>query len=145
MNECAARVRRAGRLPPVGWRAVDRGHPPLTPLPRFRVSHAQRGRVRVVEVDGDVDMLTAPALAGTACDDGSFDGVVLDLANVRFMSLTGVRVIFSLSRMLSRRGGGVALACVHRDVARVLEMSGLAGTLLIADDVPAAVRLLETS
>jgi hypothetical protein len=37
----------------------------------------------------------------------------------------------------------MALACVQPNVARVLELSGLADALLVADDVPAAIRLIE--
>jgi anti-sigma B factor antagonist len=120
----------------------DGGCPPLRPLPAFRVSHVQRGRVRVVEVEGEVDMLTVPPLADAVREDGSFDVLVLDLAKVSFVSAAGVRLIVSLYRRLSRRGGGFALATVHRNVARVLEISGLAEAVAIADDVPAAIRLL---
>ena len=48
----------------------------------------------------------------------------------------------SLYHRLARRGGGIALACAQRNVARVLEISGLTEVLLVADDVPAAIRLL---
>jgi anti-sigma B factor antagonist len=98
--------------------------------------------VCVIEVEGEVDMLTAPALAQVVREDGSFDALVLDLAKVSFVSLAGMRLIASLYRRLSRRGGGVALAAVQHNVARVLEISGLAEAVLIADDVPAAIRLL---
>jgi anti-sigma B factor antagonist len=87
-------------------------------------------------------MMTAPTLAHVVREDGSFDALVLDLAKVSFVSLAGVRLIVSLYRRVSRRGGGFALAAVHHDVARVLEITGLADAVLIADDVPAAIRLL---
>ena len=87
-------------------------------------------------------MMTAPTLAHVVREDGSFDALVFDLAKVTFVSLAGVRLIVSLYRRMSRRGGGFALAAVHHDVARVLEITGLAEAVLIADDVPAAIRLL---
>jgi anti-sigma B factor antagonist len=130
-------MRRQHVMPP-----RDGDRPPLRPLPAFRAFHTQRGRVRVVEIEGEVDMLTAPTLVEVVRDDRSFDVLVLDLAKVSFVSAAGLRLIVSLNRRVSRRGGGFALAAVHRNVARVLEISGLAEAVLIADDVPAAIRLL---
>jgi anti-anti-sigma factor len=110
-------------------------------LPPFDVRVDQRGRLRVVEVEGELDILTVPKLAA-AVGDGGFDTLVLDLAEVSFMSSAGLRLIVSLHRRLSREGGGLALAALQRHVVRVLEITGLAEALVIAGDVPAAVDLL---
>jgi anti-anti-sigma factor len=106
------------------------------------VSRAQRGRVRVVELEGEIDRLTAPALAGAVRDDGSFDAIVLDLTAVSFVSAAAARLIMSLSRQLSRRGRGVALATVHRHLAPVLELGRFGEAVLVADDAAAAIRML---
>ncbi len=118
-------------------------HRPLpTPLRSVRVSHAQRGRVRVVELQGEIDRLTAPALAGAVRDDGSFDAVVLDLTEVSFVSAAAARLIMSLSRQLARCGRGFALATAQRDVAPVLELGRFGEAMLVADDAAAAIRML---
>ncbi|TML97899.1 MAG: STAS domain-containing protein [Actinobacteria bacterium] len=110
-------------------------------LPAFDVRVSERDGVRIVEVEGEIDILTAPALAEALRGDGGPGGLVLDLGKVPFMSASGLRLILSAHRRLSRRGG-LALAGVRRNVAHVLEVVGLADVLLMAADVPAAIRLL---
>ncbi|TMM00118.1 MAG: STAS domain-containing protein [Actinobacteria bacterium] len=102
-------------------------------IPPFDARITQQGRLRIVRVAGEVDILTAPKLAATVRDDDAFDTLVLDVAKMPFITL---------HRRLSRRGGGVALASVQPFVARVLEIVGLADTLPIAPDVRTATRLL---
>jgi anti-sigma B factor antagonist len=110
-------------------------------LRAFAVRVDQSDRLRVVAVEGEVDILTIRKLAAAVDDDG-FDVLVLDLGKVSFMSSAGLGLIVSLHRRLLRRGGGLALAAVQRHVASVLEITGLADTLVIAADVPAAVERL---
>src|SRR4051794_20936598 len=106
---------------------------------QFLVSVVQRERVRLVRVDGEVDMLTAPRLAAVLPDDGSFDRLVLDLSDVSFMSSAGLGIIASLHRRL---GAGLVLAALQRHVADVLELIGLRDAVRFADDVPSALELL---
>ena len=123
--------------------ARTNGRPPLRPLvPAFHVRSAECEGVPVVEVEGEIDILTAPALATALCDDhASADALVLDLAKVPFVSSTGLRLIVSAHRRLSRRRG-LALAGLHANVVHVLEIVGLADALLVAADVPTAIQLL---
>src|SRR5206468_12461162 len=93
-------------------------------LPAFDVRVSERDGVRIVEVEGEIDILTAPALAEALRGDGGPGGRVLDLGKVPFMSASGLRLILSAHRRLSRRGG-LALAGVRRNVAHVLEVVGL--------------------
>ena len=114
-------------------------------LTTLGVCQMERGRLRVIRVQGEVDLLTAPGLVEALRDDGSFDSLVLDLAEVPFMAGSAVRLVVSLCRRLSARGTGVALAAVRRDVVRVLEITGLGDGLVITEDVPAAIRLLTST
>ena len=110
-------------------------------LPAFHVRLNERDGARIVEVEGEIDILTAPALAQALRDDGGPGGLVLDLGKVPFISASGLRLILSAHRRLSRRGG-LALAGVRRNVGHVLALVGLGDVLLMAADVPAAIRLL---
>jgi anti-anti-sigma factor len=111
-------------------------------LPDFHVDVQQRGRLRVVAVEGEVDVLTAPKLGAAVDDEEAFDDLVIDLARVPFMSSVGLGLLSSVNRRQTRRGRGLALAAVRADVERLLEITGLAEALLIADTVPAAIDLL---
>jgi anti-anti-sigma factor len=116
---------------------------PLRPIaPEFHVRAVQEGRVRIVAIEGELDVLTAPRLAAAVKDDDSFDALVLDLSTMPFICSAGLRVIVAVHRRLARRGGGVALVDVPSFVAHVLEVVGLADELPVAADVPTAIRLL---
>jgi len=120
-----------------------RSRPPLRALiPPFHVRVAERDGVRVVEVEGELDIRTAPTLdVALGDDEGRAEALVLDLAKVPFVSSTGVRLIVASHRRLSRRRG-LALAGVQPSVAHLLEIVGLANVMLSAADVSAASRLL---
>ena len=98
--------------------------------------------MRVVEVDGELDILTAPKLVAAVAGGEAFEALVLDLGKVPFMSCAGLAPIAALNRRLSRRGSGLALAAVTRNVERLLKMTAVAPALAIAPDVPAAIAML---
>ena len=108
----------------------------------FSLQVDQRGRLRVVDVVGEIDVFTAPQLASVVDDDEAYDNLVLNLGEVPFMSSVGIGLLSSLHRRLSRTGKTVALASVQPDVANLLEVMGLLDALLLADDTDSAIRLL---
>jgi len=111
-------------------------------IPDFRVNVDQRGRLRVVEVEGEVDVLTAPQLGAVVDDEEGFDQLVIDLTKVPFMSSVGLGLISRLHRQLLRRRAGLALVGVQQDVMRLLEVTGLLEVILVADDLDEALELL---
>jgi anti-sigma B factor antagonist len=111
-------------------------------IPDFNVDVQQRGRLRVVAVAGELDVLTAPQLGAAVDDEESYDDLVIDLALVPFMSSVGLGLISSVNRRQTRRGHGFALASVTGDVERLIEITGLSEVLLIGDTVPAAIDLV---
>lgn len=92
------------------------------------VVETQYGRSRVVvRVNGDVDLLTAPALAGVLgglVDQGEVN-LVIDLAEVGFLDAAGIRVIVAVSTRLGSVGGSLLLRSPHAQVRRVLEIVAL--------------------
>src|SRR3954464_3562585 len=111
-------------------------------LPDFHVSVDQRGRLRVVEVEGEVDVLTAPHLGAAVDDEDNYDELIIDLTKVPFMSSVGLGLISRLHRQLKRRRAGLALVGVQDDVLRLLEVTGLIEVVLVADDLDEAIELL---
>jgi anti-anti-sigma factor len=98
----------------------------------FDVSVADRDGVRVVTPRGELDVTTGPRLTeAVGAHDGPF---VVDLAAVPFMSSAGLGAVSALRR--TRR---LALAGAHDDVLMLLEVTGLAANVAMADDVDAAV------
>lgn len=101
----------------------------------------------VVEVRGDLDLMTAPGFDGwvRALLARRAD-VVLDLDGVAFLASAGIAVLMGLR--LDTAGGGARLHLTgrrNRAVSRPLEVLGLSGALDLRDDVRAVVAELVPS
>ena len=87
--------------------------------------------VIVVQVRGDVDMVTAPELGDT------IDGIVAagkrdveaDLSGVDFLDSSGLQALWRAHRRLQEVGGNLSFTAVSRPVANVFKRSGLEGLL----------------
>ena len=77
------------------------------------ISTSQSRDTLVIEVSGDLDLETAPALARRAAAElaaGRVD-LVLDLRRVGLLDSTGLAVLLNLKRRLLRRRGRLRLVC----------------------------------
>lgn len=92
--------------------------------------HDGDARVCVLRVQGEIDSATAPELErvlegviGRGCVN-----FVIDLEGVSYADSSALRVIVWMNRILEPKCGRLVLAAATRDVARILELSGLVGT-----------------
>lgn len=91
----------------------------------IRVSEQQQ--VTLVEVNGRVDSMNAGELGtslSSAIDDGNTH-IVLDLAQVSYMSSAGLRELVSAFKKVRRINGDLRIAQPSARVQEVLEMAGL--------------------
>jgi len=82
-----------------------------------------------VAVAGDVDLLTAPRLPeeiAAVLSKNGIQGVVLDLADVSFMDSSGLRALLQAQELTKERGTTFALSVPPGQVARLLELAGVA-------------------
>jgi len=78
---------------------------------------------------GDVDAHTAPQL-WPALDAMPTDGAVaVDLSGVNFIDSSGLRVLVRAHRRQGEGGGSLTLLAASPAVARLLDITGLAGEL----------------
>lgn len=83
----------------------------------------------VLSVTGEIDLATAPEMdAALAAADGD---VILDLSAVSFMDSTGIRSLVAAHRAAESADRGFRIV-VGRQIERLLEMTGLDGTLPLA-------------
>lgn len=94
----------------------------------LRLSRPAAGQV-VIEVGGEVDMLTSPQLRLAILDqlaDGSgVELVVLALDDVVFLGTSGLAVLIEVRDAAHRAGIELRLACTARRVLRPLAIAGL--------------------
>ncbi len=84
-----------------------------------------------VAISGRVDTTTAPALETEL--KGSFDGceaLVLDFADVEYISSAGLRVLLSAQKVMGKKGG-MKLINVSADIMEIFDVTGFTDILTI--------------
>lgn len=98
----------------------------------------------VVTAVGELDLVSAPALRSVLHDPASCsqDGLVLDLAALGFIDVTGLRVLDEARQRTRARSARLVLAVGQTAfVGRVLTISGLWPLFTTADSLEEAVAL----
>lgn len=97
--------------------------------------------VPVIDVEGDVDMHTSPALllALTRAADDHPAVIVVNLARVDFMDSSGVATLVQALKQVRPRGGQIRLAAPGGNVLRVFRLSNLTSLFPDYPSVPEAV------
>jgi anti-sigma B factor antagonist len=92
----------------------------------FAVAQTWVGRVVVVAVSGDVDMLTAPTLADalrSAARDNP-EALIVDLSRVEFLASAGMNVLIAAHRDIAP-GGRFGVVADGPATSRPLKMIGI--------------------
>jgi len=82
----------------------------------------------VVNIDGELDHHTADTLRDRvdyALEDPNIRHIVFDLKQLKFMDSSGIGVLIGRYKIVSQRGGLVAVAGVNPQIHKVFEVSGL--------------------
>jgi anti-sigma B factor antagonist len=97
----------------------------------------------VIEVGGEVDMLTSPQLRSLVLDQFSptagIELVVLDLEGVTFLGTSGLAVLIEVREAAHAAGIELRLACTARRVLRPLTIAGLIPLFDIHDTIERAL------
>jgi anti-sigma B factor antagonist len=125
-------------------RADNTDHSPPTPVPFGIGRRALDARTSVVDVEGDLDLATAPQLKWMLVDalDEGHSQLVLDLSNATVMDSTALGVLVGVTRSLGA-DGTLAIVCAGNTLVKIFELSGMDGVFAIyptLDDALAHVR-----
>lgn len=110
--------------------------------------HEHDIRVCVMRLAGELDMTTVPDVRSameSAVNRGCLN-VVLDLERVTYADSSALSLIVWIDRLLEPKGGRLVLAGADRNIARVIELSGLVGaahTISSASDARDALAGLQ--
>jgi anti-sigma B factor antagonist len=114
-------------------------------LPEFRIADYDLDRrTHVVEVEGQVDLYSAPEFRQRTLDviEQGKTRLIVDLSRVGFMDSTGLSVLVAGLKRLRRAGGKLVLIVTDYDVERLLEITGLDRTFTIYRTRDEAVEYL---
>ncbi len=100
--------------------------------------------IPVVEVGGDLDVETGPALREALYSLAAVQerDVVLDLSRVSFLDSSGLGVLVGALKRLRAGDGMLHLAGCTSAVTDVLSLTGLSRVFLMHDDVDAALAMI---
>ncbi len=102
------------------------------------------GKASVVAVTGKLDAVSAggyeKAIAQLIADGKTC--LVIDFANLGYISSAGLRVLLSTAKQLKPKGGTVLFANLQDNVREVFEMTGFSSILGVHPSVEAALAAL---
>ena len=97
----------------------------------MEIKTKSEGSTLTISVSGRVDTVTAPELeAGLKFGDAKC--VVLDIAEVPYMSSAGLRLLLTSHKAMLAKGGEFKVVNVQPSVSEVLSITGFADILNIA-------------
>jgi len=107
----------------------------------MHISSRELKRVNVVTVGGRVDSSAAPELEKTFQHllESRHNQIVVELADVEYMSSAGLRALVSALKAAKKGGGDVVIARPSARVREVIELAGLTPVFTLYDDVVEAV------
>ena len=94
----------------------------------MEIKSTTEGTRLTIAVSGRVDTVTAPELAA-ALKFGDATCVVIDLANVPYMSSAGLRLLLAAHKKMLGKGGELRIANVQETVREVLDITGFSDIL----------------
>ncbi|MBQ0008932.1 MAG: STAS domain-containing protein [Firmicutes bacterium] len=90
------------------------------------------GKVLNLSISGHVDATTASELEKIVNEDvAKVEKIIFDFSNVEYISSAGLRVLLSVHKAMSSKGGELILENVSGDVKNVLEMTGFLSFLKV--------------
>jgi anti-anti-sigma factor len=104
--------------------------------PTLRVTTTATGPTTVLHLAGDLDLATAGQLRGLlrdVLDRGQVRRLVLDLAGLEFMDVTGLNVVVDAHDLLARDTARLALRSPRPMVLRMLKLLALDEVVEVED------------
>ena len=89
----------------------------------MEIKTTAEGDKLTIAVSGRVDTVTAPEL-GAGLRFGDAKHVVIDLANVPYMSSAGLRLLLTAHKEMLGKGGELKIANVQSSVMEVFDITG---------------------
>jgi anti-anti-sigma factor len=108
----------------------------------MELTSREDGQVLVVQPVGQMAKRAAVEFERRVLEllDGGRTRVVIDCGNVEVIASEGLRTLMLLSQRLEAAGGRLALCGLRPDVRGVLDVAGLEGRFVIAEDSADAIR-----
>ena len=111
---------------------------------RFEIAEHTLNGTHVIELSGEVDLVTAPDVAdrlNAAIRDGKMK-IVIDCTAVTFMDSKMMETLYQALGRLRQHGGELAVVCADERLRRLFEILGLDALMPVRDTREDAVASL---
>ena len=107
----------------------------------LKLAHHAKDGIEVIDVQGEIDMYTAPRLRELLIDlvsKGSYQ-LVVDLDKVGFLDSTGLGVLVGGLRRVRAHDGSLDLVCMQQRILKIFRITGLTEVFGIYETVDQAI------
>ena len=107
----------------------------------LRLGHHAKDGIEVIDVQGEIDMYTAPRLRELLIDlvtKGSYQ-LVVNLDKVGFLDSTGLGVLVGGLKRVRAHDGSLDLVCTQQRILKVFRITGLTEVFGIYETVDQAI------
>ena len=107
----------------------------------LKLGHHAKDGIEVIDVQGEIDMYTAPRLRELLIDlvsKGSYQ-LVVNLDKVGFLDSTGLGVLVGGLRRVRAHDGSLDLVCTQQRILKILKITGLTEVFGIYETVDQAI------
>ena len=107
----------------------------------LKLGHHAKDGIEVIDVQGEIDMYTAPRLRELLIDlvsKGSYQ-LVVNLDKVGFLDSTGLGVLVGGLKRVRAHDGSLDLVCTQQRILKILKITGLTEVFAIYETVDQAI------
>lgn len=107
----------------------------------LKLDHHNQDGVEIVDVEGEIDVYTAPRLRELLIDlvnNGSYQ-LVVNMEKVEFLDSTGLGVLVGGLKRVRAHDGSLDLVCTQERILKIFRITGLTKVFGIHESVDEAV------
>ena len=107
----------------------------------LKLGHYARDGIEVIDVQGEIDIYTAPRLRELLIDLVSTDNyhLVVNLEKVGFLDSTGLGVLVGGLKRVQAHDGSLDLVCTQQRILKIFKITGLTKVFGIHETVDQAI------
>ena len=93
----------------------------------LKLGHYSKDGIEVIDVEGEIDIYTAPRLRELLTDLASKDNcqLIVNLEKVKFLDSTGLGVLVGALKRVRARDGSLDLVCPQQRLLKIFRTTGL--------------------
>ena len=107
----------------------------------LKLGHYNKDGIEVVDVEGEIDVYTAPRLRELLIElvNTGFYQLVVNMEKVEFLDSTGLGVLVGGLKRVRAHDGSLDLVCTQERILKIFRITGLAKVFVIHDTAEAAL------